>query len=780
MSILDSLNDNQREAVLCCDAPSLVIAGAGSGKTRVLTYKIAYLMQQGLEPWCILALTFTNKAAREMRERIGKLVGEQEAAQLWMGTFHSVFSRILHIESSSIGFSSHFTIYDDSDSKSLIRSIIREKGLDEKQYRPNVVLNRISQAKNELMLPSDYARDSDRLRYDKVGGMAMLYNIYATYQSRLRQSDAMDFDDLLLYTYILLTEHPDIRRKYEERFAFVLVDEYQDTNYAQHQIVWLLTEHRQRLSVVGDDAQSIYSFRGARIDNILNFQQAYTDARLFKLEQNYRSTQTIVEAANSLIRHNARQIPKDVRSAQGKGQPIEVWEAYSEKEEASIVAQKIHALVSKGTYNYGQIAILYRTNDQSRLFEEEFLYRGYPYVVYGGVSFYQRKVVKDALAYLRLVVNPRDEEALRRVINYPARGIGKTTLDKVFSRAAELNVSPFSVVSDPVGSELSVNVGIAGRLQAFARMIASFSERAESEDANALAIRLLKESGMMAEVEAGKEPEDKERQANLSEFLDSITTFIVDGREEGRPVTLSHFLQMVSLLTDRDKENEKASERITLMTLHSAKGLEYPVVFVVGLEENLFPSQMAIDEFNVEEERRLFYVGVTRAAEYLVLTWSHSRVRHGKFENNRRSRFVGEIDKCYLVSGNRGCGSNLLFGKSQTPDKERRLHDTLFGASSSLPSSNSKSTSMGRAEATNNEQPRQLRPLSNYQSRFTASKPLPDGNSVVVGDRIEHARFGLGTVIATEGEGLDAKATIKFDSSGTKQLFLRFAKLKKI
>ena len=764
--ILDNLNDNQREAVVCCDAPSLVIAGAGSGKTRVLTYKIAYLMQMGMEPWRILALTFTNKAAKEMRERIGQLVGAQEASMLWMGTFHSMFCRMLRYESHAIGFTSHFTIYDDRDSLSLIKNIIREKGLDEKQYRPGVVAHRISEAKNELLRPADYAADYRLTRRDQAGGMGMIHDIYATYQSRLQQSDAMDFDDLLLHTYVLLTEHPDIREKYEERFEFVLVDEYQDTNYAQHRIVWLLTAHRQRVSVVGDDAQSIYSFRGARIDNILTFEDTYNGARLFKLEQNYRSTQTIVKAANSVIRHNSRQIEKNVRSEQGEGQPIEVWEAYSDKEETAIVARKIHELVDKGPYSYGQIAILYRTNEQSRVFEEEFLRRKYPYVIYGGISFYQRKEIKDALAYLRLVVNPRDEEALRRVINYPARGIGKTTLDKIFMRATELEVPPFAVVSDPVGCGLDVNGGIAKRLQAFSLFVKDFAERVGDEQADEVAIKLLKESGMTAEVNAGKEPEDRERQANLQEFVDSITTFVSDSQEEGRPASLSDFLQMVSLLTDRDKEREDESECITLMTLHAAKGLEFPIVFIVGLEENLFPSEMAIDEGNVEEERRLFYVGVTRAAERLFLTWSHSRMRFGRFENNRRSRFVGEIDSRYLVNGGKSRGS-LMFGRSSAPRQQDFFDAAMRRTTNVAPATERREDAAPQ---------RRMRPVANYQSPYTASKSLSPDASLKVGDHIEHTRFGLGTVTAIEGTGLDTKATVQFENAGSKQLLLRFAK----
>ena len=755
------LNEAQWEAVRCIDAPSLVIAGAGSGKTRVLTYKIAYLMQQGVEPWTILALTFTNKAAREMRERIGRLVGEHEASMLWMGTFHSIFYRILRYESEAIGFSSHFTIYDDHDSEALVKTIIKEMGLDDKQYRPGTVSHRISEAKNELIRPSQYAKDFQLMRRDQASRMGKIYEIYLNYQNRLHQADAMDFDDLLLYTYILLTEHPEIRQKYEDRFQFVLVDEYQDTNYAQHQIVWLLTEHRQRVSVVGDDAQSIYSFRGARIDNILSFQQMYEGARLFKLEQNYRSSQVIVNAANSIIRNNRRQIPKEVYSKKMVGEPIEVCEAYSDKEEAAIVGRKIQSLV-KGGYNYGDITILYRTNDQSRVFEEEFLRRKYPYRIYGGQSFYQRKEVKDALAYLRLAVNPRDEGALRRVINYPARGIGNTTMEKVYQAAVDRQVSPWEVISEPSAFALSVNASTQSKLQGFSRFIASYNELVPTEQANTLAIRLLRESGLTAAVNAGTEPEDRERQANLQELVDSISSFVADRIEEGLPVLLTDFLQMVSLLTDQDTEKGEDVPTITLMTIHAAKGLEFPVVFVVGMEENLFPSEMAVEEGNIEEERRLFYVAITRAAERLFLTWSHSRMRFGKFENNQRSRFVREIDSKYLTSRDSGMHeSRSLLGDSWMQHRERASVASRPIAPSTT-----------REEVSS----RPLRPVSSYQSSYTSATPLPSAGQLRVGSRIEHARFGRGVIQAIEGTGLDTKAIVLFENAGQKQLLLRFAK----
>ena len=814
--ILDTLNESQREAVLCNDAPSLVIAGAGSGKTRVLTHKIAYLMQQGMDPWNILALTFTNKAAREMRERIGRLVGEHEASMLWMGTFHSIFYRILRYESEAIGFTSHFTIYDDSDSKSLIKNIINEMGLNDKEYRPGVVANRIGEAKNELITPAQYAQDFQLMRRDQSSRMTKIYEIYANYQQRLRQADAMDFDDLLLYTYLLFKGNEDIRRKYEERFHFVLVDEYQDTNYAQHQIVWLLTEHRQRVSVVGDDAQSIYSFRGARIDNILTFQQMYDGARLFKLEQNYRSTKTIVGAANSIIHHNNRQIHKDVYSLGDEGDPIEVCEAYSDKEEAAIVARKIHELVNgrAAEGQFSDIAILYRTNSQSKAFEDEFKHRRFPYRIYGGLSFYQRKEVKDALAYLRMAVNPHDEEALRRIINYPARGIGKTTLDKVFLKAIDNSVSPFDVVSNPAAFQLNVNAGTQTRLQNFAQLITSFAQLVPTERADTLALRLLKESGLVAEVNSGRELEDRERQENLQTLMDDIVASVSDGQEEGKSILLTDYLQNIALLTDMDKDdNEKEEEEekpITLMTIHAAKGLEFPIVFVVGMEENLFPSEMAVSEGNIEEERRLFYVAVTRAARRLYLTWSHSRVRFGRFENNQCSRFLREIDKTFLAGTRRKTTSLMDAPRSAMHDSPfsslRRTSpspfgggNNPFGSSKPFGSGNGSSTPVAKPSAPTSkpsapiakpslpvakpstsasERPRSLRPVSSVQSSYTSSTPLQNGQSLKVGDRIEHARFGLGTVEAIEGSGLDTKATVLFDNAGRKQLLLRFAQFK--
>lgn len=772
--LFSQLNPAQQEAVKCIDAPSLVIAGAGSGKTRVLTYKIAYLMQQGIDPWAILALTFTNKAAREMRERIGRLVGEHEASMLWMGTFHSIFYRILRYESDTIGFSNHFTIYDDRDSENLVKTIIREMGLDDKQYRPGVVAHRISEAKNELIRPEQYAKDFQLMRRDQNTRMSRINEVYAKYQQRLKQADAMDFDDLLLYTYILLKEHPDTRQKYEDKFQFVLVDEYQDTNYAQHQIVWLLTEHRQRVSVVGDDAQSIYSFRGARIDNILNFQKSYNDARLFKLEQNYRSTQNIVNAANSVIHKNQRQIHKDVYSRNDEGELIEVCEAYSDKEEAAIVARKIQELTRNNQYSFGQITILYRTNSQSKSFEDEFKRRRYPYRIYGGMSFYQRKEVKDALAYLRLAVNPNDEEAFRRVINYPARGIGKTTLDKVYQTAVDNGVTPFFVISNPADFQLDVNGPTQAKLQRFAQFVTSFTELVPTERADTLALRMLNESGLVAEINSGKEPEDRDRQENLQTLIDDIQATVADNEEQGLSVLLTEYLQNIALLTDQDKDEEEAVPRITLMTVHAAKGLEFPVVFIVGLEENLFPSEMAIEEGGIEEERRLFYVAITRAAQRLFLTWSHSRMRFGRFENNQRSRFLHEIDKQYLTRS----GSSPAAAPNPTPARFTPSFAHSSFSSPTSPTSTTRATSHTSSPiSTSPANAPRLSSLSRFQSEHTATAPLPDGaGNLQVGNHIEHSRFGRGVVKKIEGTGLDTKATVEFENAGQKQLLLRFAR----
>ena len=633
---IDELNESQREAVLYIDGPSLVIAGAGSGKTRVLTYKIAYLLEQGYEPWSVLALTFTNKAAAEMKSRVARQVGWGRARYLWMGTFHSIFARILRTEAEVLGFKSNFTIYDQTDSRSLIKAIIKEMGLDDKTYKPASVQSRISNAKNYLVLPQAYASNTELRESDREAKMGDIYKVYLRYWERCRQAGAMDFDDLLLYTYLLFEEHPEICHKYAERFAYVLVDEYQDTNFAQHSIVWQLTRERQRVCVVGDDAQSIYSFRGANIDNILKFTRQYKDAKLFKLEQNYRSTQTIVNAANSLIEKNREQIRKEVFSENETGDRIKVTDAYSDVEEGEIVANKVVELHRREDIAYSDFAILYRTNAQSRIFEEALRKRSLPYRIYGGLSFYQRKEIKDVIAYFRLVVNPDDEEAFKRIINYPARGIGDTTVNKIIQAATEAHVSLWTVLCQPEAYALSINKGTANKLMAFRQLIANFQARVMTEDAYTLGADIIRQSGIINEIYQDKSPESLSRQENVEELVNGIHDFCSTRQEEGEAehVYLPDFLSEVSLLSDQDMDRSDSEEKITLMTVHSAKGLEFNTVFVVGLEEDLFPSAMAKNSYReLEEERRLFYVAITRAEEHCYCTESVSLWAHGVWQS---------------------------------------------------------------------------------------------------------------------------------------------------
>ncbi len=647
---LNELNESQREAVLYNEGPSLVIAGAGSGKTRVLTYKIAYLLDNGYEPWSILALTFTNKAAREMKERIARQVGQERARYLWMGTFHSIFSRILRAEAEALGFTPNFTIYDAADSKSLVKTIVKEMNLDDKVYKPGMLQGRISNAKNHLVLPEAYAANAELIEADRAAKVPLLHEVYLRYWNRCRQSDAMDFDDLLLYTYLLFRTRPDICDKYAARFRYILVDEYQDTNFAQHSIVLQLTQKHQFVCVVGDDAQSIYSFRGANIDNILNFTRTYKDARLFKLEQNYRSTQTIVNAANSLIAKNRDQIQKEVFSEKDKGEPIGVFAAYSDVEEGEIVTNKIAQLHAKSGYAYHDFAILYRTNAQSRIFEEALRKRSIPYRIYGGLSFYQRKEVKDVVAYFRLAVNPHDEEAFKRVINYPARGIGNTTLGKLTEAAGRCEVSLWKVLCEPLSYGVELNKGTYTKLQGFRDLISEFVTLAREQDAYTLGMELVKRSGIMAEIYQDRSPENMSRQENIEELVNGMRDFCDGRQEEGNPhVLLSDYLSEIALLTDQDEEQGEAQPKVTLMTIHSAKGLEFPNVFVVGLEENLFPSPLSSASYRaLEEERRLFYVAVTRAEDHCYLSYAKSRFKYGKMEFCNPSRFLKDIDVRYL------------------------------------------------------------------------------------------------------------------------------------
>ena len=764
---LDELNESQRAAVLYNEGPSLVIAGAGSGKTRVLTYKIAHLMNEGYDPWNILALTFTNKAAREMKERISRQVGNR-ARYLWMGTFHSIFSRILRCEAQAIGFSSNFTIYDASDSKSLIKSIIKEMQLDDKTYKPGNIQSRISNAKNHLVSPNAYASNMEVLRADRDAKVPATHEIYRRYWERCRQSDAMDFDDLLVYTYILFRDFPAIREKYAMQFRYVLVDEYQDTNFAQHSIVLQLTKENQKVCVVGDDAQSIYSFRGANIENILKFTQVYKGAKLFKLEQNYRSTQTIVQAANSLIEKNREQIRKAVYSEKSKGEPLGVFQAYSDVEEGEIVANKIVQLRYRENYSYDDFAVLYRTNAQSRIFEEALRKHSLPYKIYGGLSFYQRKEIKDVIAYFRLAVNPNDEEAFKRVINYPARGIGDTTLNKIIEAATSNEVSLWKVLGEPLAYGLNINKGTHTKLQGFRELIELFIKDAEEKDAAEVGSSIVRQSGIMNDIYQDRTPENLSRQENIEELINGMHDFCATRREEGNEhVALTDYLAEVSLLTDQDNDKEGEGAKITLMTIHSAKGLEFKNVFVVGLEENLFPSQMSLDSMRgVEEERRLFYVAITRAEEHCYLSFAKSRYKFGKTEFSSPSRFLKDIDTCYLSLPQ---GERMASQVDEAASRFRSQPMASRFAESSRP----------KVQVVPPTQPtRTLKKVSSISpSRPAAS---PSVGALQVGNVIEHERFGVGEVVNVVGAGDNCKATVRFRNAGEKQLLLKFARFKVI
>lgn len=845
MDLLNDLNEAQRAAVEYIDGPSLVIAGAGSGKTRVLTYKIAYLLSQGMKPWSIMALTFTNKAAREMKERIGKLVGNDLAQHLYMGTFHSIFSRILRAEAEHIGFNNNFTIYDESDSRSLIKAIVKEMGLDDKKYKPAAVHAKISMAKNNLMSAAAYESDAAIFEQNKRAQMPEVGKIFVAYVQRCKQANAMDFDDLLTLTYQLFREHEDIRHKYAARFDYVLVDEYQDTNHVQMSIVMQLCQEKQRVCAVGDDSQSIYSFRGANIDNILNYQRQFQGTRLFKLEQNYRSTQTIVEAANSLIKHNRNQIPKDVFSENAKGEKIQYKPAYSDKEEAAIVAKDVKRIRREDGCQYSDFAILYRTNAQSRSFEEEFRKQGIPYRIYGGQSFYQRKEIKDIIAYFRLVANPDDEEAIKRIINYPARGIGATTVLKIADCAHQNQVSFWEVIGAPERYELAVTKGTMNKLETFRLLISSFIERAQTTDVYELGDAIIKESGISQDIMSGKDADDLARQENLEEFLSGMSAFVEERREEGRfdELFLQDYLQDVALLTDADSDGDKDEPRVSLMTVHAAKGLEFPTVFVVGLEENIFPSPLSAASLReLEEERRLLYVAITRAEKHCILTNAKNRWRYGKMEFDNPSRFIDEIDGKLIDSQDEAGGS--LFG-SMSESRLGSRSGSMFGSRA-----DSMSDQPEWARAQRSRRPWEDAEQPRYSSRYQNSKPvasqfvadpkpslfddepetshtsgrssLSEGNFKSVralnaakrymethsshpasrstgssaasvsssaassagssscglqeGMKIEHQRFGRGTVLKIEGTGENTKATVEFVHSGTKQLLLKYAK----
>ena len=812
MDLLNDLNEAQRAAVEYIDGPSLVIAGAGSGKTRVLTYKIAYLLSQGMKPWSIMALTFTNKAAREMKERIGKLVGNDLAQHLYMGTFHSIFSRILRAEAEHIGFNNNFTIYDESDSRSLIKAIVKEMGLDDKKYKPAAVHAKISMAKNNLMSAAAYESDAAIFEQNKRAQMPEVGKIFVAYVQRCKQANAMDFDDLLTLTYQLFREHEDIRHKYAARFDYVLVDEYQDTNHVQMSIVMQLCQEKLRVCAVGDDSQSIYSFRGANIDNILNYQRQFQGTRLFKLEQNYRSTQTIVEAANSLIKHNRNQIPKDVFSENAKGEKIQYKPAYSDKEEAAIVAKDVKRIKREDGCQYSDFAILYRTNAQSRSFEEEFRKQGIPYRIYGGLSFYQRKEIKDIIAYFRLVANPDDEEAIKRIINYPARGIGATTVMKIADCAHQNQVSFWEVIGAPERYGLAVNKGTMNKLETFRLLISSFIERAQTTDVYELGDAIIKESGISQDIMSGKDADDLARQENLEEFLSGMSAFVEERREEGRfdELFLQDYLQDVALLTDADSDGDKDEPRVSLMTVHAAKGLEFPTVFVVGLEENIFPSPLSAASLReLEEERRLLYVAITRAEKHCILTNAKNRWRYGKMEFDNPSRFIDEIDSKLIDSQDEAGGS--LFGsmsdqpewaRSQRPrrpweDAEQPRYSSRYQNSKpvasqfvadpkpSLSEGNFKSVralnAAKRFMETHSSHPasRGIGSSAASVSSSSAAAASSAGSSscgLQEGMKIEHQRFGRGTVLKIEGTGENTKATVEFLHSGTKQLLLKYAK----
>ncbi len=781
---LDELNESQRAAVLYNEGPSLVIAGAGSGKTRVLTYKIAYLLDNGYEPWSILALTFTNKAAREMKERIARAVGTEKAKYLWMGTFHSVFARILRTEAAALGYSSNFTIYDSSDSKSLIKSLLKELNLDEKVYKPGLVQSRISNAKNHLVSAQAYAASSEFFRSDSEAKIPAMRDIYIRYCERCKQSDAMDFDDLLVNTFLLFKNNPDICDKYAERFRYVLVDEYQDTNFAQHSIVLQLTGKHQRVCVVGDDAQSIYSFRGANIDNILKFTRLYDDARLFKLEQNYRSTQLIVKAANSLIEKNREQIKKEVFSENSVGEPITVTSAYSDVEEGEIVANKITSMHVKNGQPYSDFAILYRTNAQSRIFEEALRKRAVAYRIYGGLSFYQRKEIKDVIAYFRLAVNPHDGEALKRVINYPARGIGDTTLNKIIATAAQEGVSLWTVISSPLDYGLNINKGTHAKLQGFRDIIAGFVSKVENTNAYDLGKEIVGASGIMADIMQDTSPEGLSRRENIDELVNGMYDFCDIRHQEGNErMFLTDYLSEVSLLTDQDGEKDDSVPKVTLMTIHSAKGLEFRNVFIVGMEENLFPGPMSSDSPRaLEEERRLFYVAITRAEENCFISYAKNRYKYGKPEFCNPSRFLKDINPAFLkMPADSGFTSvrNEGYGKQRNYERNYERNDTYRNSGPSMFYGGE--IPQEPVRFVKPVPPRNLKriiPTASTSDMQGISSGKADTHGVEVGRLIEHERFGRGEVVRLEGSGDNCKATVRFENAGDKQLLLKFARFK--
>lgn len=765
MDFLKELNNSQLEAVKYMDGPSLVIAGAGSGKTRVLTYKIAYLLSQGIFPSSIMALTFTNKAAREMRNRIGEQVGFKQSRYLWMGTFHSIFSRILRAEAQFLGFTKDFSIYDSSDSKSLIKSIIKELQLDDKVYKANNIHSRISYAKNNLMTADMYYNNTDTNSSDRLARVPRTNEIYALYAARCKQANAMDFDDLLLYTNILFRNNPGVLEKYQKQFNYILVDEYQDTNFAQYLIVKRLAEKHEKICVVGDDAQSIYSFRGANIDNILKFQQTYQNARLFKLEQNYRSTQNIVNAANSLIGKNSEQIQKTIFSENERGDLIKIFTSRTDYEEGEMVADNLLEIRQKGKQEYREFAVLYRTNSQSRVMEEAFRRKNIPYRIYGGVSFYQRKEIKDTLSYLRLVVNNHDDEALKRIINVPARGIGAVTLEKIAETAQLHSVNNWEILQDILKFNLPVNSGIANKLVKFRDFIQQFSQKAENVEAYQLATEIIQGSGLIADAMNDKSAEGLSRLDNIQELLKAIHEFEEQQHNETPDsfVSLSNFLSEVSLLTDQDDEESDATDKVTLMTIHAAKGLEFNTVFIVGMEEDLFPSPYAQNIRELEEERRLFYVAITRAKQNCFISHSKSRFRNGSMNFSNPSRFIKDIDKRFVEWEEETNFTSTLFSKKWDDDVD--IERNYFQQSVAREGKSVAKSSFPQKK------------LIKITSNNETEKTVVQNEALPTGCMVRHAIFGIGKVIETSVVNGNEKAEIDFGEKGKKSLLLKFAKL---
>jgi len=769
---LDSLNPAQKDAVLQKEGPMIIIAGAGSGKTRVLTYRIAHLMQQGIDPFNILSLTFTNKAAREMKERIASVVGSSESKNLWMGTFHSVFARILRSEAGKLGFPSNFTIYDTQDSVRLITSIIKEMQLDKDRYKPKQILGRISSLKNSLITVNAYFNNSDLVEADLHASRPKVGDIYKEYVARCFKSGAMDFDDLLLRTNEVLARFPDVLAKYQDRFRYIMVDEYQDTNHSQYLIVKALADRFQNICVVGDDSQSIYSFRGANISNILNFQKDYPDVNTFKLEQNYRSTKNIVKAANSVIEKNKTRLDKVIWTSNAEGEPIKVMRTISDGEEGRFVAKSIWENMISKQLTADAFAVLYRTNSQSRALEDALRKKGIEYKIYGGISFYQRKEIKDLLSYLRLLINLNDEEALKRIINYPARGIGQTTIDKLTIAANHYKKSIFEILKHLDKIDLKINVGTKNKLQDFVNMILRLQIESQTKNAFDIADVVVKQVRLIKDLEKEGTPEAVSKVENVQELLNGIKDFITDKIEMGEDASLTSFLEDVALATDFDSDKKDDTSRVSMMIIHQSKGLEYPYVYIVGLEENLFPSAMSMNtRSELEEERRLFYVALTRAEHQAYLSYAQTRYRWGKLTDAEPSRFLEEIDENYL---------EYLTPKKIEPSVNRFVDASLFDTPSKTirfqkPIERKKMEFQAKKEQPFIP-PSKLKKISDSLSENTN---LFDAN-ITVGTIVEHNRFGTGEVLSLEGNGPNKKAEIKFGTVGKKKLLLQFAKLKVI